>query len=280
MEVTLTRQHLVVLFFATTSISGVCLALSEAPATRPAVNAQCPVMPGERVDPAFTYLYQGQMIGFCCEQCLMDFKAHPQRYESRLASFTGTAERADQETPTTGHPYHHEAEADSAHPASEVDGHGQDHGCCGGEPKGFFADLIPMLAKFHPPAVNFPIAMIIGAALAEALLFLTGRPVFAGAGRFCIWVGAIGAGGAALLGWFWGGFELADASRVVTAHRWLGTATVAWSAVMLFLGERAARREHGGRGAYRAALLLGALLVAATGFFGGSLQYGLMHYLT
>lgn len=275
------RYSRLVLIVAVTSTPGVCLAVGGGTATRPAAHACCPMMPAEKVDSAIAAAHPGKTSGSPSEEGMATLQANPDEYDLRLASSAESPQQTDEGVAPAEHG-HHQTTAASAHGSSEADAHGHDHtdGCCGVESKGFFADQMAMFAKFHPPAVNFPIAMIIGAALAEALLFLTGRSVFAGAGRFCIWVGAIGAGVAALLGWFWGGFDLVDASWVMTAHRWLGTSTVAWSAFMLFLSERSARREHAGRGAYRAALFLGALLVAATGFFGGSLRYGLMHYLT
>ena len=46
---------------------------------------------------------------------------------------------------------------------------------------------------------NFPVAMLIGAALAELLLMATHRPVFADARRYCVWIGACGAVSAGLL---------------------------------------------------------------------------------
>lgn len=275
-ESTLTLRYLRLAMALAIGVSIAGLSLAEGPATRPAVNAYCPVMPEEKVDPAVTFLYQGKTIGFCCEKCLAKFKANPQRYESRLASFAGSPDHTDEGAASAGH-VHPQATMGPAHD-SEAEDHEHDHAHDHGQPQGFFPRLIAWLGKFHPPAVNFPIALILAAAVAELLLIATGRPAFAVAGRFCIWFGAIGAAGAALLGWFFGGFHLADDSWVLTTHRWLGTATAAWSMLVLFLAERALRRERGSRKSYRAVLLLGTLLVATTGFFGGSLIYGLNHY--
>jgi plastocyanin len=135
------------------------------------------------------------------------------------------------------------------------------------------------LGKFHPPTVNFPIAMLLGAALAEVLLILTGRPSFAHAARFCVWVACVAAVFAALLGWLFAGFRWTDASWILTTHRWLGTATAAWTILVLVLLERSAKA--GGTKAavaYRVALFAGAMAVAVTGFFGGAMVYGLKHY--
>ena len=132
------------------------------------------------------------------------------------------------------------------------------------------------LGKFHPPAVNFPIAMLTAAALSELLLIRTGRELFFQATRFSVWVGSLGAVAAAILGWFFAGFRLTDDEWLMTTHRWLGTSTFAWALLVLFLCERAYRRAE--RRAFRLALFAGAALVTTTGFFGGALVYGIDHY--
>lgn len=133
------------------------------------------------------------------------------------------------------------------------------------------------LGNFHPPAVSLPIGLLLGAALAELLLIGTGRPVFAAAGRFCLWAGGLGAAVAGVLGWLLAGFRIADGAWLLTTHRWLGTTTAALALVALVLGERAFR-ARGPRGAFRGVLFLVALLVLTAGFFGGAMIYGLDHY--
>ena len=87
--------------------------------------------------------------------------------------------------------------------------------------------LLAWIGRFHPPLVHFPIALLSAAALAELLLVATGKAFFDSAVRFCVWGGALGAVGAALLGWLFGGFRVVDDEWVMTSHRWLGTATAA-----------------------------------------------------
>ncbi len=132
------------------------------------------------------------------------------------------------------------------------------------------------LGKFHPPAVNFPIAMFTAAALSELLLMRTGRELFFHATRFSVWVGSLGALAAATLGWFFAGFRLADEEWLMTTHRWLGTSASAWALWVLFLCERAYRKAE--RKTFRLALFSATALVTTTGFFGGALLYGLDHY--
>jgi mono/diheme cytochrome c family protein/uncharacterized membrane protein len=147
-------------------------------------------------------------------------------------------------------------------------------------PQGFFDKLIPWLGNFHPPAVSFPIALLVAAALAEILRAVTGHPSLDGAARFCVWLGAVTAIAAVALGWCRGGFRMSDPSWVVTAHRWLGTTTALWAQLVLGLSE--ASRRCGGRGiqeAFRLTLFVGTGLVLSTGFLGGALVYGLDHYV-
>jgi mono/diheme cytochrome c family protein/uncharacterized membrane protein len=146
--------------------------------------------------------------------------------------------------------------------------------------QGFLEKLIGWLGNFHPPAVSFPIALLVAAALAELLRVVTGHPLFDGAARFCIWLGAATAIVAVALGWCRGGFRLSDPSWVVTAHRWLGTTTALWAQLVLALSEGA--RRCGGRTiqeAFRLTLFVGTGLVLSTGFLGGALVYGLDHYV-
>jgi len=241
------------------------------------INALCPVMTEEKVDPAFTTTYRGQVIGFCCDKCLAKFEANPDRYASRLAGLLASADHEHPESHDAGMESQQHESSGHAHGAeagAADDGHEHEHG----EAVGFFVRLAAWLGKFHPPAVNFPIAMISGAALAELLLIATGRSFFANAGRFCLWVGCVGAVAAALLGWLFGGFHLVDDSWILTTHRWLGTSTALWSVLVLALGERAFRRAESSRRSFRVVLFSGAALVVVTGFFGGSLIYGLNHY--
>jgi len=140
------------------------------------------------------------------------------------------------------------------------------------------AKLIAWLGNFHPPSVHFPIAMLLGAALAELLAMWTHDERYAQAGRFCLWTGGLAAVAAAALGWCFAGFEIGADDWILRTHRWLGTATAVWAVVLLALASSRSQRSPARRSAYRVALFLGAFLVAATGFFGGALVHGIDHY--
>jgi mono/diheme cytochrome c family protein/uncharacterized membrane protein len=148
------------------------------------------------------------------------------------------------------------------------------------EPRtGFVEKLIHWLGNFHPPAVNFPIALLSAAALAEILRLFTHRPAFDGIARYCLWVGTLGAVNAVVLGWFLAGFHFTDEPWMVAIHRWLGTSTMVGAAAVLGLCElsrRPGRRRT--RLCFRGALFFLAALVLITGFFGGAVVFGLDHY--
>jgi uncharacterized membrane protein len=122
---------------------------------------------------------------------------------------------------------HHERDADKA----------------SGWPSGLAGELIRWLGKFHPAAANFPIALLVAAAIAEILLTLTGRPTFDVVNRFCLWFGALAAVVTGTLGWFLGGFRTADPSWVMTMHRWLGTSTDVLAVIALLVGEASRRPQ-------------------------------------
>ena len=139
--------------------------------------------------------------------------------------------------------------------------------------------MIRWLGKFHPPAVHFPIALLTAAAVAEFLRVATGKPAFDAITRYCVWFGTLTAAGAGTLGWFLAGFRLTDASWVMMTHRWLGTSTVASAGLVLVLSELSRRPDRRRtRISFRVALLVVALLVSATGFFGGAVVFGINHH--
>jgi YHS domain-containing protein len=48
------------------------------------INTHCPVDKDDEIDPKVTYLYQGKVIGFCCEKCIPEFKKDPEKYMKDL----------------------------------------------------------------------------------------------------------------------------------------------------------------------------------------------------
>ena len=44
------------------------------------VNKYCPVDPTSPIDPKVTYMYNGKTYGFCCKDCIPEFKKNPAKY--------------------------------------------------------------------------------------------------------------------------------------------------------------------------------------------------------
>ncbi len=255
------------------------------PTTRAPVNATCPVTPGEPVDPGFTVEYEGRTIGFCCRRCLTAFSADPTRYVATLDQPRDGSAPSHRHADNGAHthassPGSHAAsgpvpDAHAHHDAAHASHDHSQHHAQNPPPK-----LIAWLGKFHPAATHLPIGLLIGAAIAELCLMMTGKSAFRSAVGFCLITGAVAAVLTATLGWFHGGFTLWDADWIQRTHRWLGTATAALSlaAMTLYLRVRAPSPGGSAEIAYRVVLLLAAALVGVTGFFGGALVYGINHY--
>jgi YHS domain-containing protein len=43
-------------------------------------NKYCPVDPTSPIDPKVTYMYNGKLYGFCCKDCVAEFKKNPAKY--------------------------------------------------------------------------------------------------------------------------------------------------------------------------------------------------------
>jgi mono/diheme cytochrome c family protein/uncharacterized membrane protein len=146
-------------------------------------------------------------------------------------------------------------------------------------PRGFLVTLIRWLGTFHPAAVHFPIALLTAGAVSELLRMGTGKLAFDFVSRYCVWFGALSAAAAGILGWFVGSFRLAGASWLMITHAWLGTSTVVCAGLVLALSEASFRSDrHRVQMWFRVMLLVLAVLVMVTGFFGGAVVFGPEHY--
>jgi YHS domain-containing protein len=56
--------------------------VAKADASKP-INTICPVS-GEEVDPAHTLVYEGKVIGFCCDKCPAEFQKDPKKFMAKL----------------------------------------------------------------------------------------------------------------------------------------------------------------------------------------------------
>jgi uncharacterized membrane protein len=150
------------------------------------------------------------------------------------------------------------------------------------EPVPLMDRVLRWVGNLHMPAVHFPIALLLCAALAELFFMVSGRESFMAVLRFCLWFGFLAALPAAAFGWAraeHGVFVGATKEWTLWWHRWLGVGVVGWAFVTSLVNEVRLRWE-GPRSRFcaRAALIAGAALVAATGAFGGALVFGWDHY--
>ena len=141
--------------------------------------------------------------------------------------------------------------------------------------------LVHFYGQFHPAVTHFPVALLLVAALAEALGWFRPRAAWNDIAAFNLHLGALSAVVVATMGWALAatmGTE-PDLRATLSWHRWLGTGTAVWAVaiVVLWWWQRLAvipARQI----AYRLALFGGALLVSVTGHLGGLLVYGLDYY--
>lgn len=174
--------------------------------------------------------------------------------------------------------HHHEANAASTPRESEVAG-GHDHSAHESWATNGFERFLAWLGKFHPALTNFPIGLLIAAALAEVLLISRGNSDqrLMHAARYCAALGAFTALLAAGLGWFYAGFDVAGDDATLSAHRWNGTAIGILALGVLAVAEQE-RRSSGWRNAFRAALFILTIMVSVNGYLGGRMLYGADHY--
>jgi len=186
----------------------------------------------------------------------------------------------DMATPSTAD--HHAGEAgdvvtDHHGPGAQPGGHAHwgDNG-----PQTELERNIAKTGALHSVAVHFPIALILAAALAQAMGLMTGRAGYVDIVRFLVWTAAFGGLAAGILGWAHAGPVASTEDGIMSIHRWLGTsltfglfavaaavewhrcnasATTIWTMNILVFGV--------------------ALAVSINGFLGGSLAHGGLTHL-
>ncbi len=145
--------------------------------------------------------------------------------------------------------------------------------------KTFSQRLFNWLGRLHVMVIHFPIAMIIGAFGVELFGLWRRKASYLYAARIMLVVGALGAIVAASLGWFAGGFYLADRNPVLMMHRWLGTSIAVFASLLVYLAFARRRPQGKTRAAYW--LLLAGLTIAISiqGWLGGSFMHGGLRHL-
>lgn len=148
-------------------------------------------------------------------------------------------------------------------------------------PRSFMARLIEFIGRFHPLAAHTPIAVLMGAAIAEMLYLRHPAPALTGASRFCMVLGALGAIATAALGWAMATAPSISKTPDLETHRWAGTIAAAACIPIAILGEWGARRAHRegrkwhgfSRWAFRIAVFAIAGFVGFTAHLGGLLVW-------
>jgi uncharacterized membrane protein len=134
--------------------------------------------------------------------------------------------------------------------------------------------IISLLGRLHSPAVHFPIALVITAALAEVLSALKGGDRYAFAARFMLYVAALGGVAAAAVGFAAAAGESFSDQQAVnfTFHRILGVATPVLIFLTLGLSESARRTgtswQHT---AYQVILFVTVISIVMGAYLGGTL---------
>ena len=169
----------------------------------------------------------------------------------------------------------HAPEAEGAHHADdETAAHANDETAAADEDEEEGESIayrsVKFAGKFHPLAVHFPIALLLVAMLVQWYYVISRRDAARSVVAATLWFGALGALGAAALGWAYAydTVYFGDDQTVLSWHRWLGTGAAVGSLVVLFLHRRLKPF------AMAMVLTLLAALVGVTAHFGGTLLYG------
>jgi hypothetical protein len=137
-----------------------------------------------------------------------------------------------------------------------------------------FRAILEWIGRFHLLFLHFPIALMLGAAVAESWSIALRSRVPSPAVRYCVFLGAIAALATVPLGWLHAlGVYGDQVTQALSLHRWLGTAAGSLVVVAAVFSEMDVRR--GERSLLtRVLLLAGAMLVASAAHFGGILAHG------
>lgn len=227
-------------------------------------NPMCPVLTDEPAEPDIYVDWNGRRVHLCCQRCRQKFLADPAAYAANLPPL-----------PADGGARATRFAADSAR-------RGEDDKTLTGPQR-----VLKLAGRFHPATVHFPIALLVVAAALEFFGLVAGRRGAGNASRRAIEaarvivpLGAVAALLALALGLAaeeFGSFPR-DMHDAIERHERLGIVTAAVAVLTALASFAAARRGGVWTVIYRVALLLVAILVGVTGFFGGVLVYGPDHY--
>ena len=125
----------------------------------------------------------------------------------------------------------------------------------------------------HPARVHFPIALLLVAAVLEALLVIRPQLGVERTIKIVLYVAAAGTVIAALFGWIHTGMWMGG-EALMQRHRWVGTGLAVVSVILAWLASRPADLA---RVALRAGLAICAVAVVFQGYWGAELSHGPHH---
>ncbi len=222
------------------------------PAAEPPPNEMCPVMQEEKADPAITVSYKGRTIAFCCDKCVRKFNADPEKYVARLPAVKsyGVEPIPPKETPTESKL----GEQISPRP--------------------------PLLARYHPVFVHFPLAGFPLALVGFLLFRLTGKQMFAAADVVPLLAAVSAAALAVASGNVAGGSMRFSASvrGLIERHQFAGITLLVVGIIVSTLRLWRWNRLSGcWLWIYGGGLLLACSIGVLTGYLGGSIVFGADH---
>lgn len=220
-------------------------------------NDFCPVTPEEWAEADISTTYEGKSVYFCCQRCRRQFLEDPARYLEKLPQF-----------------------ADALADHGRAHDHAHDHGPGKEVSPSAPARAYRFAGKLHPLAVHFPIALVLVALGLEIAYLMTRRRVLSDTNRVLLPLAALGALGAALLGWAAGSHASypGELAALLDQHRWVGVATAA-ATVMTAIFSELHQRGGGAKVTfgYRVTLVLAAAFIVVAGHLGGNLVFGPDH---
>lgn len=141
--------------------------------------------------------------------------------------------------------------------------------------------------SLHPAAVHLPIGLLLASGL-FALLSLRGNFVMSDCAYYCLWLGALGAIGACVTGWYYSPMEhrgavnvlddLWDQSQPVFWHRTAALGASIFALMMALMASSARARDPDDGTLWKVGAIVLAGVIGWTGHLGGELTYGKKHY--